>query len=183
MKAPTLNLLILDKNSAIIGPLSNYLNTRFGERIAITAYADIDECAKNINHKSHVLILDYFLNHEDKTANKGLKVFDSIKKRNPRNKVTMFSSNEDIALATEEMQQGASKYIMKNERGLYDIIFKLDKVVVTPIKTVITLPIRTVMHYYNLKAYIMMFLVAFASVGLLVIGGFLALKFAHMLNI
>jgi ActR/RegA family two-component response regulator len=187
MKTTPLNLLVLDKNSLIVGPLSTYLNSRFGERVNISTYSDADECMLYVDKKSHVIILDYFINHEDRNATKGLKVFETMRKRNPESKVTMLTSREDIGVAIEEMQQGASKYIMKNERGLYDIRFVLDKVVIAPIKTVaipiITLPIRKLLHYYNLKSYLMMFLVAFLSVGILVIAGFAALKFAHMLNI
>jgi hypothetical protein len=186
MKTTPLNLSVLDKNSIIIGPLSTYLNTRFGERINITPYSDAEVCMQFIDDNSHVIILDYFINHEDRTGTKGLKLFETMKKRKPGSKVTMLSSREDIDVATEEMQQGASKYIMKNERGLYDIRFVLDKAA-RPMKTivipVITLPIRKLVHYYNLKSYLMMFLVAFISVGILVIAGYVGLKFAHLLNI
>jgi ActR/RegA family two-component response regulator len=186
MKTTPLNLLILDKNSMIIGPLSTYLNTRFGERISISPYSNTEECILYVDKKSHVIILDYFLNHEDRSSTKGLKVFESIKKRKPGTKITLLTSREDIEVAIEEMEQGASKYIMKNERGLYDIRFVLDKAV-KPLKTVvfpiITLPIRKLVHYYTIKAYLMMFFVAFISVGALVVAGYLGLKFAHFLNL
>lgn len=168
MEPTALNLLILDDNKVIAGDLSNYLNNRFGARVKIAAFLDADTGIQNIQEKSHVMILDYSLPHEGKGAKSGQKFFNSIKRLNPKTKVTVFTSDNDIAGATEEMKRGASKYIMKLNL-LNAVVVSPFKTVVLPISKVITYPIKRVIHYYNINQYLMMFLVAFASIAFVVL--------------
>jgi ActR/RegA family two-component response regulator len=171
----TLNLLILDDNKVIAGDLSNYLNNRFGSRIKIAAFLDADTGIQNIREQSHVIILDYSLPNKVKVAKSGQKFLNSIKRSNPKTKVTLITSDKDIAGATEEMKIGTSKYIMR--LNLLDtVVISPFKTVVIPFSRVITYPIKKVLHYYNIKQYLMMFLVAFASIAFVVLAVFLSVE-------
>jgi DNA-binding NtrC family response regulator len=174
MKTTALNLMIHDDNIVIAGPLSQYLANRFGEKINVSSYSDTDICMSNINKQSHVIILNYFLQHEDKRNKKGLKVFDSIKKRNPETKVTMLTSYEDVTMATEDMKRGTSKYMKLNL--LNKVLISPFKTAALPITAVIILPVKQVIHYYKIENYVMMFVVAFASMAILVLAVILSLK-------
>jgi DNA-binding NtrC family response regulator len=176
MKTAALNLLLVDDNTLIAGQLSKYLNNRFGKRINVLTFIDTDTCIQNINQHSHVIILDYFLNEEEKAFKNGLKHFNSIKKINHRTKVTILTSNSDVATATEEMQKETSDYIIKWEKSLQDIFQRFDKVIVRPVKTVVTYPVMKIVEYYNINNYLMMFLVAFISIGAIVLAVFLSLQ-------
>lgn len=184
MKTAVLNLLILDDKTIMAGPLSDYLNSRFGRRVAISTFFDADRCMRAMDNNSHVIILNYFINGKDKDNRykNGLNTFNSIKKHNPSAEVTMITSNGDMTKATEEMQRGACEYIMHREQYLYDILQVLDstvvvplkKIVVLPLKSLVALPVRKITHYYSVKDYLMMFIVAFVSIGLLVFVGYLS---------
>jgi CheY-like chemotaxis protein len=175
METTALNLLILDDNKVIAGELSNYLNNRFGAKIKITAFLDADTGIQSIEEKSHVIILDYSLPNEVKGAKSGQKFFNSIKRLNPKTKVTVMTSDNDVAGATEEMKIGTSKYIMRLNL-LNAVVVSPFRNVVLPISKVITYPIKRVLHYYGIKQYLMMFLVAFGSIAFIVLAVFLSVE-------
>jgi ActR/RegA family two-component response regulator len=175
METPALNLLILDDNKVIAGELSNYLNTRFGTRIKIAAFLDAELGIQNIKEQSHVIILNYSLPNETREPKKGQRFFNSIKRKNPKTKVAIITSDKDVANATEEMKRETSKYIMKR-RLLNSVVNSPYKTIVLPIKTVIAFPIIKVIHYYKINDYLMMFFVAFASMGIFVLAVFLSLQ-------
>src|ERR1700741_4124878 len=106
-----LNLLILDDNLAVSGPLTKYLNNRFGSRINLSVFIDGNECIRNVGHDSHVLILNYAMKGEDLGAYKRGEIFRHIKKQNPNNEVTMLTSKQNVSDATEEIQARVSDYI------------------------------------------------------------------------
>ncbi len=179
MKIRTLNLLIVDDNKLISGPLSKHLHDRFGMRINISSFFDEESCMLKIDERSNVIVLDYFLNNGDNKTKNGLDIFNSIKKRSPNIEVTMITSNEAIPEAIEEMQRGASDYIIKRERYLQKMLVMLNRIVLSPvyhrvlspIHRRVVLPIRKIIEDYTLQDYLTMFIVAFISVGTLVFFG------------
>lgn len=179
MKIPALNLLIVDNNKLIIDTLSKHLVTRFGMGVNISPFFDAESCQVKIDEQSHVIVLDYFLNHEEKENKRGLNIFNSIKEKNPTTQVTMISSSEAPLKAMEDMQRETSNYIIKQERSLQKIFRTINrivispvyKIVVSPIHVRIILPIRKIISEYTLKDYLVMFIVAFISVGTLVFFG------------
>ena len=175
MEPSTLNLVILDDNKVIAGDLSNYLNSRFGARVKIAAFLDAEIGIQNIKEQSHVIILDYCLPNEVKGSKNGQKFFNSVKRLNPKTKVTVIKSDRDIAGATEEMKRGTSKYIMRLNL-LHAVVISPFKTVVIPLSKVITYPIKRILHYYSINQYHMMFLVAFASIAFIVLAVFLSMQ-------
>ena len=88
----------------------------------------------------------------------------------------MLTSSEGISGAIEEMQRGASDYIIKRERYLHKVLLMLNRMVLSPvyhrvihpIHVRVILPIRKIIEDYTLQDYLTMFIVAFISVGTLV---------------
>jgi DNA-binding NtrC family response regulator len=173
MKTHTLNLLLVDDKKLIVSSLSKYLNDRFGMRINISSFFDEESCMLQIDDRSHVIILDYFLNSDSEKTKNGLEIFNSIKKRSPKTNVTMITSNEDIEDAIKEMQRGTSDYIINRERYLQKILLLLNQAVLYPIKKTIVAPIRKIITEYTLQDYITTFILVFIAAGILV---FLGLK-------
>jgi hypothetical protein len=175
MKSPTLNLIIIDSNTLLAGSISGYLNNRFGQRINLSTFFDVDKCIETLNEKSHVIILNYFLNGKNKKdETKNVRsILNSIKTQKPRAKAIIVTSDGDMAKATEEIQRSISLYILLREQHLHTVLRMFDKLVVSPIKTIAVLPIKKIIHYYSVKNYLMMFLIVFLSVGVLVFAGYL----------
>jgi DNA-binding NtrC family response regulator len=171
-----LNLLILDDNLAISGPLTKYLNNRFGSRINLSVFIDGNECIRNIGVNSHVLILNYAMKGEDLGAYNRGEIFRHIKKQNPTTEVTMLTSKQNVLDATEEIKTRVGDYIRKKERYLYDVLRMIDRVVLTPINVHIVLPVTKLIKDYSVIGYVLMILAAFGTVGVLVMGTIEGLK-------
>ena len=127
---------------------------------------------QHIEYNSHVLVLDYNLNESELGKRSALKSYEAIKEKHPRVAVTLLSSDEEIGLDTKEMERVTSEYIIDRGRHLYNLLKQMHRVVVRPIVRFVTLPVRRVRHYYMLGNYMMMFVVAFLSVGILSLLGY-----------
>lgn len=183
MKYTAMHIQILDSNKMIARQLSNYLNDRFGGRVNISTYNEEEKFIVDLQKNSHAMILDYPLNGQDKSAQKGQEMFDKIRVGNPELTITLLSSNGEIEVAMEEMKNEARNYILKKEPHAPLFYNWMDKVVnpikmnmVWPIRTIVTYPIRKMSYYYNVRDYIRMFLTAFISVGAAVVICFLITK-------
>lgn len=177
MKTSQLNLLILDDNSLIGNPLSEYLNNRFGSRINLSLFADGDECIRNIDHNSHILILNYAMDGEDKGAQRRGEIFQNIKKMNPKTEVTMLTSKQGVFDATREIQQNVSDYIRRKERYLHDALVLLDKSILAPIKNRIIHPLRKLAKNYIVISYAAVILTCIALSIAVVVTLFKAIKY------
>lgn len=109
MKTEELNLFIVDDDNSMLLALEQYLVSRFGGKLKISTFCDGQTCLNNINEKTDVVILDYFL----KDTN-GNEILRSIKERNLGTEIIMLSSNEDLETAVESFRLGAKNYIVKS---------------------------------------------------------------------
>ncbi len=96
MKTPVLNLVLLDDNTLIATPIKNYLNKKFGAKINVSTFFNVDRCLKAIDKNSHVIILDYLKDNKSDDQQSGTKNLDKIKKSKPNIEITLITSNKDI---------------------------------------------------------------------------------------
>src|SRR5687768_5703172 len=115
METSPLNLLILDENKMGAEPLKAYLNSKFGTQINISLFFEEEACVRSIDQNSSVIVLNYFLDKNDKTMERGLKVFNSIRKKKPTVEVIMMTSKMEGARAIDELQEMVTKYITRKE--------------------------------------------------------------------
>jgi DNA-binding NtrC family response regulator len=141
MNQNALQLLILDDKTLMVDALSKYLKDRFGERIAISAFFDTDKCIRSIEERSQVIILEYFINAEDKKKD-GLQILNQVKAENKKTEVTILSSTKELALAIEDIKKSACDYILKHQQSPYTLLKQIDKNILTPLKTIVGLPKR-----------------------------------------
>lgn len=161
MSSQALNLFIVDDNPLQVTGLRNYLDMRFGAHLNISAFYSGESALKKVDDTTSIVILDYFLEGEN-----GNEVLESIKKINPQTQVIMLSSNEDVAVAIESLQKGATDFVLKGENSwkrLTNIVYGI-----------IMFPIRVLVREFGISKYLAIFLLAFISVG---IGVYLVMKF------
>ncbi len=85
-----------------------------------------EECLKHAGEKPDVIILDYYLNTNQKDAANGMEVLKSLKKYYPDIHVVMLSSQERYAVAMQTIQKGAEHYVVKDEQSFDKIISILE---------------------------------------------------------
>lgn len=74
-----------------------------------------EQCIENLAHKPDVIILDYHLDGNDKSAMNGLIIMDRIKAVNPGIPVIILSCQDKIEVAVNCMHNGALDYVVKSE--------------------------------------------------------------------
>lgn len=151
MKAQGLNLFIVDDNQSMVLALKHYLSDKFGERIKISTFLDGETCLKNIDEKTDVVILDYFLKGKN-----GNEILRSIKERNPRTEVIMLSSDENLETAIQSFRLGAQNYIVKSNNA-WNKLAKL-------IRSFQERPVKSIKEY-GIPALISLLFLTFLTIG------------------
>ncbi|MGQ0828564.1 MAG: response regulator [Bacteroidota bacterium] len=124
-----LNLFIVDDDTSMVAALKHYLDRKFGSTLKISTFYDGESCLKKIDDQTHIVLLDYFLNGKN-----GLEVLNDIKTINPKTEVIMLSSHEDMATAIESFRKGAKDYIVKGKGSWQKILFRINRIIASPIK-------------------------------------------------
>jgi two-component system OmpR family response regulator len=156
MRAPGINIFLVDDNRLTVTDLKHFLNNMFGTDLNISVFNDGESCLKKIDKETHIVILDYFLDGKN-----GLEVLKLIKEINPKTEVIMLSSNEDIVLAIDTFRNGATDYVIKGNGSLK----KISKLVYH----IITEPIRILVREFGISKYMAIFLLTFVSMGAIVL--------------
>ena len=161
MNAPTLNLFIVDDDSTMVKELRSYLSLRFGSSLAISSFYNGESALRKVDKNTSIVILDYNLKGEN-----GSGMLKSIKKINPKTKVIMLTSNENIGIAIDSFRKGASNYVLKGNnagRKIAALIYRS-----------ITYPVRVIVKELRVSKLLAIFLLTFTTMGIAV---YIALKF------
>lgn len=157
MKNPKLNIFIVDDNKLLVISLKKYLENRFGFNVNISTFYDGESCLANINESTHIVILDYFFDGENRNAKNGIEILKEIKKHNAKTKVIMLSRNEDVAVAVESYRAGASEFIIKGDNSLDKLISLINRT--------ITEPIRIMVREFGVPKFLTLFLFVFIGMA------------------
>ena len=163
MNAQGINMFLVDDNKLTVTDLKHFLSNRFGADLNISVFYDGESCLEKIDEKTHIVILDYFLDGKN-----GLEVLKLIKEINPKTEVIMLSSNEDIVLAIDTFRNGATDYVIKGNGSLK----KISKLVYR----IITEPIRIIVREFGVSKYMAIFLLTFVSMGVVVLSVLYSMK-------
>lgn len=163
METQGTNLFIVDDNQLIVEALKHHLQDKFGQSLNVSTFSDGESCLQKIDSDTNIVILDYFMEGKN-----GLEILKSIKAANPKTEVIMLSSNEDIALAIETFRAGAKDYVIKG-KGSWEKITRL-------VNYIITEPIRIVVREFGVSMYMAIFILTFATMGIIVLSVLYALK-------
>ena len=157
MENSKLNIFIVDDNKLLVISLKKYLEDRFGAGVNISTFYDGESCLENINENTNIVILDYFLDGENRNAKNGIEILKEIKKHNAKTKVIMLTRNEDVAVAIESFHEGASEFMVKDDNSLDKLISLINRT--------ITEPIRLMVREYGVPKFLTLFLLVFIGMA------------------
>lgn len=83
-------------------------------RYDVTTFPTGEACLERLGEKPDAIILDYFLDSNEKEAMNGLEVLKKIHKIDPEQKVIMLSSQERYGVALQTIASGAVQYVIKD---------------------------------------------------------------------
>lgn len=100
----------------------------------VHSFASGEACLENMWKKPDIVVLDYFLNGNNPEAMDGLQLLKQIKQLSTSTEILMHSDQNDVLIAAELFNQGASSYVPKEPQGqnriqnvVLDTIQKLEK--------------------------------------------------------
>lgn len=147
----------MDDNKLLVISLKKYLENKFGSDVNISTFYDGESCLESINESTHIVILDYFLDGENRNAKNGIEILKEIKKHNAQTKVIMLSRNEDVAVAVESYREGASEFVIKGDNSLDKLISLINRT--------ITEPIRIMVREFGVPKFLTLFLFVFIGMA------------------
>lgn len=155
METQNLNLFIIDSNTSLTEALGKYLKKRFGRDLQIFTFSSGESALKMVDKNTGIVIVDYNL----KGIN-GNEVLEKIKQINPKTKVILLSSNEEISVAIEAFRNGASDFVHKGAHSWK----KVEGIVLH----FLTFPLRLLVKEFGISKYFAIFIMTFITVGVVV---------------
>lgn len=116
-------VFIVDDEPLLAQMLSDYLLEQ-NPNFIIESFPTGEACLKHLDEKPDAVILDYYLNSQEKDAANGIDILKEIKRREKSIPVIMLSSQERYATATQTIMFGAVHYVIKG-RDAFNEIFQL----------------------------------------------------------
>jgi len=164
MNTQGMNLFIVDSDRPAVSKLEQSLYNRFGKSLNISTYYSGESCLQKIDATTDFVVLAYHLDGQN-----GNEILKSIKAINPKTEVIMLSSNDDVVAIVQSLREGATDYIVKDDKAWRRLV--------PYVYNAISEPIRRLGKEYGPPAYIAMFAIAFIMVGACSFG--LMKVFAH----
>lgn len=126
-KRPT--VFIVDDEPLFTDMLSDFLNNQEGS-FNIQTFTTGEACLKKLDESPAAIILDYYLNSQEKDAAHGIAILKEIKKREKALPVIMLSGQKSYVTASQTIMYGAVEYVIKGEDS-FEHIYQLLKTNVT----------------------------------------------------
>lgn len=112
MSQPKL-IYLIDDNELFASTVSNGLKTQLNADVRV--FSTGEEMLENLDSKPDVIILDFQLDSQVKTAKDGGEILKELMAIDPDLNVIMLTSMEDLKSAVNLLKKGAVDYILKDE--------------------------------------------------------------------
>ena len=117
-------IFVVDDDEMMSTLLEDYLTSKTFHEIHL--FSTGEECLKHLREQPDVIILDFNLDSEDKSAANGMQILESIKKINKYIHVIMLSSQDAYGTALQTIRKGAEDYVIKDEDAFEKIVAIID---------------------------------------------------------
>lgn len=118
-KSPKL-IFIVEDNAVYARSLEFFLKSKF-EGVEVKTFPVGELALDSIHMKPDYIVMDYFLNSRYFDAEDGLSILKGIKEKDPKVKIIVLSSQQDVKVALAVKDQG-SMYVIKNEEAFENIL-------------------------------------------------------------
>lgn len=112
-------IFLVDDDMMQLQMIKDYLDERF--EMKLYQYSTGEEALANMNLNPEIVILDYHLMSENKSAENGVEILKKMKEVSPTAQVIMLSGQDKISVAVECMKHGAYDYVVKSESAFMRI--------------------------------------------------------------
>lgn len=165
----SLDVILLDNANVVAVPISILLLKKFQRQISVITFADLNKCTLSVQRKTIVFVLTYPLPGNQKASDIPVNSYNILKLRFPKNEIVLITSVYDITVVIEKMNEEIGVYLDKALRNRVKSF--LDRAAIHPLKKYIAYPLRKIIREFSVNKFVVIFFLAFVSVGLLVVLG------------
>ncbi|MEN8156924.1 MAG: response regulator [Bacteroidota bacterium] len=121
-------IFFVDDDKMILNLLEYTFQSR--QDYNVTTFMTGEECLKNLGQKPHLIVLDHILSGPGKECLSGLETLVEIRKRDKEVPVVILTGQDDDDLLTEFMENGASRYLTKDDFFIDSLIETIQQVII-----------------------------------------------------
>ena len=116
MSADPIRIFIVDDDRILSAVVRNEMRQLLCNRpTEITTFETGEYCSAFIDSRPDIAIVDYHLNSRHSRASNGIELIQQFKRESPDTNIIFFTREDDIGLAVEAFEKGATDYVIKNE--------------------------------------------------------------------
>ena len=93
--------------------LKDYLSERFLYEVKV--FSNGEEALQNMNLNPEIVVLDFHLNAQNRSAKNGVEILQKMKEQYPDTQYIMLSGQDKIDVAVDSIKYGAYDYVVKGE--------------------------------------------------------------------
>ena len=112
--AITMRIFVVDDEAFARETVKDHLVKKFPDA-DVQTYETGEDALKNLYRKPDLVVLDYYLDLNDPTAENGAEILKKIRSIMPKLPVVLFSGQDNPAVAADTVRHGAYDYIVKND--------------------------------------------------------------------
>jgi DNA-binding NtrC family response regulator len=116
-KIKTRSIFIVDDNPAYARSLEAFLRKSFPAIKEVKVFPKGNDATLELDKDPGVVIVDYYLNSEEKNAENGLEIIKQIKNKKPKTNVILLSGQKNINVALQAAKECDCHYVQKDERA------------------------------------------------------------------
>ena len=113
------NIFVVDDDPMITETMKDYLADNFGHTISV--FPTGEDCLARLDENPDFIILDYTLNSVKTGAADGIEILHFIKVNYPKIRIIMLSSQEKHRTIAQTLEQGAEKFVYKDQHAFDNI--------------------------------------------------------------
>lgn len=96
----------------------------------VVCFTTGEECLENLDQNPRVIVLDHILAGVDENTLNGLETLKEIRKVNKEVPVVILTGQGDDALLTEFMENGANRYLTKDDYFIDSLVETIRQVII-----------------------------------------------------
>jgi len=121
-------IFFIDDDKMILNLLEYTFQSR--QDYDVMCYSTGEECLENLHQKPKVIVLDHILTGIGKNKLNGLDTLKEIRKVNKDIPVVILTGQGDDELLTEFMENGANRYLTKDDYFIDSLIETIQQVII-----------------------------------------------------
>ncbi len=123
-------IFLVDDDIKTLIMIKHHLEKKLGEKIDVSIFAYGENSLDRLEElQPDIVVLDYYLNAIKEDAQTGVEILKKIKATKYDTRVIMLSGQEDMETAMETILNGASDYVVKNEKSLQNLELAVSKII------------------------------------------------------